>query len=108
MTKDKDAAIQRRYDACMADPDKEKVQQYLDKQWKKAQERYNRLHNPLLYGWASLDRYGKEVLPAYWLSKLVDDALAICGSPYHSMSRQRWGDSAWKYLAEFTGEEQVK
>ena len=101
MTKDKDNAIQKRYDACVRG-DKEKVTQYLNEQWEKAHTRYLALHNPIIYDYASLDRHGKENLPAYWLRKLLDDAMAICGSPYHSMSRQRWGDSAWKYLAEFT------
>ena len=102
MTKDKDNAIQRKYDACMADSDKERVKQYLDEQWEKAYKRYLKLHDALLYDYASLDRYGKQLLREWLLQKLTDEAMAICGSPYHTMSRQRWGDSAWKYLAEFT------
>lgn len=39
------------------------------------------------------------------INRLIDDAMALCGSPYHAMSHTRWSQAAWDFLALFCEEE---
>lgn len=34
-------------------------------------------------------------------TKLVDDAMALCGSPYHEVSATPWNEEQWEFLALF-------
>lgn len=34
-------------------------------------------------------------------ARLVNDALALCGSPYYVLSHIRWSQAAWEFLALF-------
>ena len=105
MTKDKDDSIQRKYDDCMTgyqDKDKKRVQEYLLEQAQKAQARYNALGNETIYEDACLDRFGIAQLTRVRRDLLIEEALAICGSPFCRVSRIQWNDTQWQYLAQFT------
>ena len=37
-----------------------------------------------------------------YANALIDDALALCGSPFHKLSRRHWGEKALLFLDPFT------
>lgn len=85
----------------MRDKDKEAVQKYLAEQARKAQARYDALNDETIYEWACLDRFGIAQLTRVRRDQLIEDAIAICGNPFCRVSRIRWNDTQWKYLAQF-------
>ena len=69
--------------------------------FQRALDRYNSLYNDLLYYCAIGNSHGGEIGIGR-RNLLIDDAMAICGSPYHRISRNNWPEAAWKFLAQFT------
>lgn len=57
--------------------------------------RYDRAYNNELYLQATRH------LDVQTCSLLVDDALALCGSPFHPISFTRWDDDQQRFLLSF-------
>ena len=66
-----------------------------DKQRVLSQARYNLAFSAELYDRATT---GKSTV---WACALQDDAMALCGSPYHKLSHRQWGNAALDFLARF-------
>ncbi len=99
MTKDKDDAVQRRYDAIS---DEEQINQHLIAVQQAVVQQYNKLFDSVLYDDATLDRFGAGRLSVARCNLLIDDAMAILGSPHYRTSRTNWSQTAYKFLAQFT------
>ena len=63
--------------------------------FREAQGKYNRAFDPALYNAAVR---GKSIAYANYL---IDEALALVGSPHHRVSRRRWAAPALAFLARF-------
>lgn len=66
-----------------------------DKRHSEAMSRYNARYNNAVYVRAT------DGMSCTHQFRLQDDALALCGSPYYSVSRMRWGEEATAFLALF-------
>ncbi len=99
MTKEKYDAVQRRYDEAMTN--EEKVKEYLQQQLSRARSRYEQGFDEALFDDAMLGKNGS-FLSRERHGLLASDAMVLCGSPYHTMSRNHWSQTAYKFLAQFT------
>lgn len=81
--------------------DEERVKEYCVKVvYGAAYDKYQQQRDQLLYDDAVMDlSHSRKEL-------LVSDAYALCGSPFHTISRTHWSETAWKFLAQFTKEGQ--
>ena len=59
----------------------------------KAMKKYNALYNNVTFTKAT---QGKST---QYANALIDESLAICGSPYYKLSYRRWGKDALAHLA---------
>ena len=73
------------------------VHEHAEAQFVAAQRRYNERFNQQRYVNATKHLSGKTA------NALIDDALVLCGSPYHKLSCRRWSTAALEFLALFTG-----
>ncbi len=76
------------------------VKVHCSKMYQQAVKQYQKKYNEILHFDACMD-FGPSKRNQLW-----KDALALCGSPYHWMSRNNWSEQAWKFLAQFTKGEQ--
>ena len=60
-----------------------------------AMAKYNNNYNNHLYQIAT---QGKS---STYANALIDEAMAICGSPYYRLSFRQWSKAALSFLAEF-------
>jgi hypothetical protein len=70
-------------------------------QSQRALKKYNALYDNTLLAAA------KEGHDENYANLLIDDALAICGSPLYVLSRQAWDEKALRFLAQFSHEEEA-
>lgn len=66
-----------------------------DYQFQEAQALYNGHFDNHLFTKATNGKSSK------YANALIDEALAICGSPYHKLSFRRWGKEAMAFLERF-------
>lgn len=99
-------SMYKKYTAASTAPAKT-VHEYARHLAKLAEQRYKKLCSTELWQNAlSVETGG--ILQPHGIARqerLISDALALCGSPYHSLSRQNWNESEYKFLAKFTTEE---
>ncbi len=100
MIKEKYDAVQRWYDEAMTN--EERVKEHLQQQLSRARSRYEQGFDQVLFDDAMLSTNG--VLSTERRNLLISDAMALCGSPYHTMSRNHWGLEAWVFLTQYTRE----
>ncbi len=62
---------------------------------KLASEKYNDRFNNVLYAEAT------KTMTSKYANQLIDDAMALCGDPFFSLTRIRWGAKAKAFLAQF-------
>ena len=74
-----------------------RTMEHLDLAWTQAMERYNTLFDNAAYRAAVTDQTNE------YSNRLIDSAMAICGSPYTVFTAPDNGDAwAWHFLAIFT------
>lgn len=67
----------------------------------KAMKKYHSCYNNQTYIDATWDKTSQ------YANALIDECMALCGSPYYKLSSRRWGKAAIKHLRLFTKEESV-
>ena len=60
-----------------------------------ANKRYHQAYDNELYTVATT---GKSI---EYANALIDEALALCGSPYYKLSRRQWSSNAIEFLKRF-------
>lgn len=66
-----------------------------DKSFWKAQAKYNNRFDNVPYAKAIHGKSNR------YANALIDDALALCGSPYYALSKRNWGADAIEFLRLF-------
>jgi hypothetical protein len=75
------------------------VELIADKQHELAMALYNARYDNALYSQATGGKSNG------YANALIDEALALCGSPYYRVSRRNWGPEAVGFLSQVGGGE---
>ena len=67
-----------------------------EKQEAVAMARYNQRYDNHLYQLATQSKSNQHA------NALINEAMAICGSPYYKLSRRRWSSAALDFLTLFS------